>query len=209
LLTYDKVREYTESIASIIAFECAKAPVAGLDEVQSLGKSAIATERIKNSESNRINDIRKDKEDFGKWNGGHMSSLEELQLAKIPMTTGTAFRLFCDNLRIWVFPIMSEYIGSVIGTSMKPTRGLYVVDCKVSWEVLRYCEEELSGTRNLEEVITITGSPYLAQATPAVDYVDTIWGDEGLHLLRFFTRSLDRDACGKLFAQYPLALIAD
>jgi hypothetical protein len=81
---------------------------------------------------------------------------------------------------------------------MKPTRGLYVVDCKASWEVLRYCEEELSGTRNLEEVITITGSPHLAQATSAVDYVDTIWGDEGLHLLRLFTRSLGRDTCGKL-----------
>jgi hypothetical protein len=199
LLIYDKVREYAESVALIIALECDKAPVVGLDEVQSHGDSAIATERIKNSESNFINDIkRKGKEDFGKWNGAHISSLEELQLAKIPMTTGTAFRLFCDNLRIWVFPIMSEYIGSVIGTSMKPTRGLYVVDCKASWEVLRYCEEELSGTRNLEEVITITGSPHLAQATSAVDYVDTIWGDEGLHLLRLFTRSLGRDTCGKL-----------
>lgn len=93
--------------------------------------------------------------------------LQEIQLAKACLLEGSAFRQLCDNLRIWVFPVMSEYIKSVVGTSLNPPDRIYMVECKVRWELLHYQRKELSREHAISEVLTITGSPVCASATSA------------------------------------------
>jgi hypothetical protein len=124
-------------------------------------------------------------------------SLEVIQLAKDFLLEASAFRQFCDNLRIWVFPVMSEYIESVIRTSLNPEGGIYIVECRARWELLQYWRRELSGTNALSEILTITGSPTCAQATSASDYIEGIWGSQARTLLSAIESNLALGTCRK------------
>ena len=205
LLTNFKVREYAEAIALKIVLECHKAPVLAREKVKSLVENSKGNDTFCESESNDIINI-KGGEDLRTWDGARILSVEELELVKTAMTKGNAFHEFCDNLRIWVFPRMREYIGSVIETSLTSKSGeLYVVNCKANWEVSRYLQEELSGTHSFREVLTVTGSPDAAQAASATEYVNTIWGEKGMQLLGLFERSFSREPSGKSsFSNCPL-----
>jgi len=89
---------------------------------------------------------------------------------------------------------MSEYIESVIRTSLNPEGGIYIEECRARWELLQYWRQELSGTNALSEILTITGSPTCAQATSASDYIEGIWGSQAKTLLSVIQKYLAREA---------------
>jgi len=199
-LTDAQVGREVESIAWIITMEISKDLVASSDDFSWLNEESKSIQedalRAIDSESRQIHNIRGNPR--VKLQGGRPNlSLEMIQLAKDFLLEGSAFRQFCDNLRIWVFPIMSEYIESVIRTSLNPEGGIYIVECRARWELLQYWRQELSGTNALSEILTITGSPICAQATSASDYIEGIWGSQARTLLSAIESNLALGTCCK------------
>lgn len=124
-------------------------------------------------------------------------SLENLEYAKEFMIDSMAFRHLCEDIRIWVFPIMSQYITTTIKGNVRSEDGIFDIHCLAIWEVIQYCREELAGSWNLHQVLTLTGSPAYAQAASCEDYVSEIWHHNGQILLNSFVRGLESGICRK------------
>jgi hypothetical protein len=66
---------------------------------------------------------------------------------------------------------MSWMIREAIETHTAPLNHMYSITCEASWEILQYCQQELSGDHNLHKVVTLTGTTMRAQAASCEDYV--------------------------------------
>ena len=114
------------------------------------------------------------------------------------LASSHALQNFRENLRILVFPHASQYIRTtLLAAGVENARVTKNVTCRARWEVLQYCQRELSGERELSPVLTVTGSPIAAMATTCEDYVFQTWGKNGITLLRAFVLGLESGSCGK------------
>jgi hypothetical protein len=125
-----------------------------------------------------------------------------LKEAKHFMTSSNAFRRFQEELRIFVFPVMSSYIRTIIRSSSKPVpeNGSIHVRCQAQWNMLEFCEKELDGYTDILPLLTITGSSMNAQAISCERYTRETWGAAGVELLNGLVFGLGTKSCGKLIS---------
>lgn len=51
------------------------------------------------------------------------------------------------------------------------------------WDLLEFCHQELSAGDKLHHVLTLTGTPTIAEATTCADFVSNRWGQDGIDVL--------------------------
>ena len=90
---------------------------------------------------------------------------------------------------------LSNHIRATVQAHTSATKGVYQIRCKASWQILKFCKEQLDGSYNLHQVVTITGTPTRAQAALCKDFVEEIWGAQGLALLDGLVRFLSDESC--------------
>lgn len=152
-------------------------------------------------------DISEQEEKEGEQEGkeSELPSLENLEYAERFMIDSMAFRHLCEDIRIWVFPAMSQYITTTIEGNVRSKDGIFDIRCQAFWEVIKYCQEELAGSWNLHQVLTLTGSPVHAQAASCEDYVTEKWHRKGQILLDSFVKGLESGICRKV----PIVIFAN
>jgi len=98
---------------------------------------------------------------------------------------------------------MSTRIREEIVAHTLPTLDIYNINCEALWEILQYCELELSGSHNLCKSLTLTGTTIQAQVVSCEDYVRMVWKSTGLKLLEAVIRGLSKSKCGKFSLCVP------
>ena len=114
------------------------------------------------------------------------------------MATSQAFAHFRERLRIFIFPLTRQYVRAILQSAKVSETEISEISCTASWEILKYCETELSnqgGQFDLFRILTITGSPENAQAMSCEEYVAKVWGVEGRHLLSVVNSALTSHRC--------------
>jgi hypothetical protein len=181
----------------------------------------LARHTIENSAAERIEFLRKkikgksqqiatmivDVADPGKYGPeevevADVDAMPHLKEAKHFMTSSNAFRRFQEELRIFVFPVMSSYIRTIIRSSSKPVpeNGSIHIRCQARWNMLEFCEKELDGYTDILSLLTITGSSMSAQAISCERYTQETWGAAGVELLNGLVFGLGTKSCGKLIS---------
>jgi Chromatin remodelling complex Rsc7/Swp82 subunit len=66
------------------------------------------------------------------------------------------------------------------------------------WNLLGFCEKELDGSKDLAQVLTITGSGKKAFATTCEDYINMFWPQNGAQLLESLQHAMKSSQQGKV-----------
>lgn len=146
----------------------------------------------------QIDDV--DDVDDGKVTEASLNNLRDsLEQAKDFLKRSRAFQGLYERLHAWIFPTTKDYIRHATLTNIEWQGRYSDLHCQVDWELLKYCQQELSGKPELQRVLTITGSLNSAQAASCEDYVKQTWGSWGTKSLNAIVDGFVGDRFGKFF----------